>query len=89
MNHYSKIQTKNLNHKLRSLDIDEGIRIESSTKSKKIFVNKNASGTFVVQCINKNYHDNYNKSIRYVDSAKEILELVKSSFGNKFSVWTY
>ena len=49
MNEDITIKTKNLTYRISSLDIDEGIRIESLTSLEKIFINKDASGNFVVQ----------------------------------------
>lgn len=48
-----KLGRRELLSKLESLDIDEGVRIESCRggggKKKKLFVNRRPSGTFVMQ----------------------------------------
>lgn len=62
---------------LSSLDVDEGVRIEG--KGGKMFVNKSASGTFVVQ-VGQEFH--------YLDSAAQVVKLANKTFG-KYSVWAY
>jgi hypothetical protein len=64
--------------KLDSLDIDEGIRIESG--SKKMFISRSLSGTFLVQLDSK--------ELRYLDSAQQVFKLAKN-LGTKLDVWTY
>jgi hypothetical protein len=43
------IKHSRLGKTISSLDFDEGTRIESSGKNKKIFINRSPSGNFVVQ----------------------------------------
>jgi hypothetical protein len=86
----TKIRTRNLTSKLLSLDIDEGLRIESSVQGIKLFINRSASGTFVLQfCNNKDVKENRNKDFVYFDSAEEVIKLIKMKFGRNFSVWSY
>ena len=79
--------------KLQTLDIDEGVRIEeSSIQAKKIFVNKNASGIFVVQlAVNnqKSFAIYDNNDIKYFDSADQVIEFVNSRFDSRFTVIEY
>ncbi len=74
----SRIRMENLVKKLESLDIDEGIRIESGDK--KMFVNRSISGTFLVQ-LDSN-------EPRYLDSALQVFKLAKN-LGRKLHVWVY
>lgn len=62
---------------LSSLDVDEGIRIEG--KGGKMFVNKSASGTFVVQ-VREEFH--------YLDSAAQVVKLADKVF-RKYAAWAY
>lgn len=94
MNEDIAIKTKNLTYRISSLDIDEGIRIESLTSHEKIFINKDASGNFVVQLENVNLdksdnNDNNDNNIKYFSSAEEVVRLVNSTFRKYFSVWIY
>jgi hypothetical protein len=92
MGHHMKEnnKSKRLAKKLVTLDIDEGIRIESPIQGKRLFVNKNASNVFVVQLIIKNKSSDYNNSdIRYFDSAEEVIEFVNLHFQNRFTIVEY
>jgi hypothetical protein len=84
---------KRLAKKLQTLDIDEGLRIEESTvrvKKIKIFVNKNASGIFVVQLVvNDKYHNGGNDNIKYFDSAEQVVEYVNLYFNDRFIIVEY
>jgi hypothetical protein len=86
-------KSKQLARKLLTMDIDEGIRIESSIQRKRIFVNKNASDVFVVQLVvnnnNKNSSDYNNNDIRYFDSAKEVIKFVNLHFQNRYTIVEY
>jgi hypothetical protein len=96
MGHYHMMKenrkSNQLAKKLLTLNIDEGIRIESSIQRKRIFVNKNASDVFVVQLVvdsNNNSSDYDNNDIRYFDSTDEVIEFVKSHFQNRYTIVEY
>ena len=84
-------KSKQLAKKLLTLDIDEGIRIESSIQRKRIFVNKNASDVFVVQLVvsNNNFSDYNNNDVRYFDSTEEVIEFVNLHFQNRYTIVEY
>lgn len=85
-------KSNQLAKKLLTLDIDEGIRIESSIQRKRIFVNKNASDVFVVQLVvdsNNNSSDYDNNDVRYFDSTDEVIEFVNSHFQNRYTIVEY
>jgi hypothetical protein len=88
-----KDKVERLAKKLQALDIDEGIRIQGSAiQGKKIFVNKNASGIFVVQVAVNNQKSSAiydNNDIKYFDSAEQVIELVNSQFDSIFTVIEY
>jgi hypothetical protein len=75
----TRVKQGELLEKLESLDIDEGIRIESG--GDKIFVNKSPSGTFVMQ-----FGDS--EDFRYPDSAEQVAKLVRTTF-QKYEAWAY
>lgn len=74
----TRIKTGELAGRLAALDIDEGIRIEKT--GSKLFVNRNASGVFVVQ---------FGTDFQYFDSAKQVISMVKSKFGGRCTAWAY
>ena len=76
----ARIKMSELPERLAALDIDEGIRVEHADK--KMFVNKNSSGIFVVQ-----FGDS--GDFRYLQSARQVISLVNSTFGNKGTAWIY
>jgi hypothetical protein len=84
-------KSKRLIKKLLALDIDEGIRIEeSSIQGKKMFVNKNASGIFVVQLVIKNKSCDYDsKDVIYFDSAEEVVKFINLTFQSRYSIMEY
>lgn len=73
----TRIKAGELAGRLAALDIDEGIRIEGA--GGKMFVNRNASGAFVVQL---------GGDFQYLGSARQVTGLIKSRFG-KYSAWAY
>ena len=78
---------KELAKQLISLDLDEGIRIEQKSQGKKLFINRNACGYFVVQFIdNQNSEIN---NIQYFTSDAEVLKFVKTKFDKNFSASLY
>jgi hypothetical protein len=76
----ARIKISELAKRLAALDIDEGIRVEHADK--KMFVNKNSSGTFMVQ-----FGDS--SDFRYLQSARQVISLVNSTFDKKGTAWTY
>ena len=74
----NRIKASELAGRLATLDVDEGIRIENA--GRKMFVNKNASGVFVVQS---------GSNFQYLDSARQVRIAIKSMFRGKYSVWAY
>jgi hypothetical protein len=87
---------KILSQLLSFLDSDEGIRIESQSTCKKIFINKNLLGNYVI-LLNYNFTRNmytllnsrgiyaqgrYCKSdeIIYLNTPSEVLELIQGEF---------
>ena len=85
-----KIAETNLREKLKLLDLDEGIRIEGISQTKRIFINKNACENYVVQVVdNVETASDSNHNIKYFNSAAEVYKFVKSTFDRNFSIWQY
>jgi hypothetical protein len=79
----TRIKQGGLENVLSSLDIDEGVRIESGGKKneKKMFVNRSTSGIFVVQVGEEEFY--------YLDSAAQVIKIADKIFGKKYSAWAY
>ena len=79
--------SKKLSHELLNLDIDEGVRIESTKNTKKkMFINKRTSGFFVVE-ICSDLTDM--AEIRFYRNIKHIHKLIDDIFGREYSVTIY
>ena len=80
--------SKKLSHELSNLDIDEGVRIESTkTKNRKLFINKRPSGCFVAELVYSNPIDM--TEISFFVDIRHISKLIDKIFGKKYSVTIY
>jgi hypothetical protein len=79
--------SKKLSHELLNLDIDEGVRIESTKNTKKkMYINKRTSGFFVLEI----YSDLTEMSeIKFYRDIKHIHKLIDDTFGREYSVTIY
>lgn len=80
--------SKKLSRELLTLDIDEGIRIESTkNRKKRMYINKRTSGCFVLEIT---YPDSTDMTeIRFCSDIKYIHKLIENIFGNEYSVTVY
>ena len=83
--------SKKLSHELLNLDIDEGVRIESTKiKNRKVFINKRPSGCFVAESVYLNPSNPINMTeIRFYVDIKHIHKLIDNNFGKEYSVTIY
>ena len=80
--------SKKLSHELSNLDIDEGVRIESTKiKNRKMYIKKRPSGCFVAELVNSN-PINMTEISFYVDT-RHISKLIDNIFGKEYSVTIY
>jgi hypothetical protein len=79
--------SKKLSHELLNLDIDEGVRIESTKNTKKkMYINKRTSGFFILEI----YSDLTEMSeIKFYRDIKHIHKLIDDIFGREYSVTIY
>lgn len=80
--------SKKLSHELSNLDIDEGVRIESTKiKNRKLFINKRPSGCFVAELV---YSNPINRTeISFFVDIRHISKLIDKIFGKEYSVTIY
>ena len=77
---------KKLSHDLLNLDIDEGLRIESTKNRKKLFINKRTSRCFILQI----YSEITNVSeFKFYRDIKPIYALIDKIFGKEYCVSLY
>ena len=80
--------SKKLSHELLNLDIDEGVRIESTKiKNRKVYINRRPSGCFVTELV---YSNPINMTeIRFYVDTRHISKLIDKIFGKECSVTIY
>jgi hypothetical protein len=78
--------SKKLSHELSNLDIDEGVRIESTKNGKNMYINKRTSGFFVLEICSDL---NNTSEIRFYRDIKHIHKLINDIFGREYSVTIY
>jgi hypothetical protein len=76
--------------KIKTLDSDEGIKIDSG-RGTKIFLNRRPSGSYVVEIVGeKNSNtEHQSENIRFIQNIEEIIALVEEILGKSFSVIEY
>ncbi len=77
-----KLNLKDLESHLNSLDLDDGVRIDGTKK--KMFINK-TNAEFVLQI----KVENGSEDIYYYRSTSRVMRLVNSTFDGKYSISTY
>jgi hypothetical protein len=78
-----KLNPKDLESHLNSLDLDDGVRIDGTKK--KMFINKTNANEFVMQI----KVENGSEDIYYYRSTSRVMRLVNSTFNGKYSISTY
>jgi hypothetical protein len=78
-----KLNIKDLESHLDSLDLDDGVRIDDSKK--KMFINKTNADEFILQIKMQNGSEN----IYYYRSASKVMRMVNTTFNGKFSISIY
>lgn len=82
-----KIDSKELYKTLTTLDSDEGIRIENQNRIKKIFINRNLLGTYIV-LVRINELKCKKEKISEFNKIEDVLEFIKENI-DEFNVWIY
>ncbi len=74
---------------LKSLDIDEGIRIESTINKRMLFVNRKASGYFIVQEYGPMDDSSSNGNTRLLSNAQKVVKLIHRRFEGSYRLSSY
>jgi hypothetical protein len=75
---------------LRSLEADEGIRIEGPGGRLKMFVSRSPSGLFAAQLVGKGSHRiGSRENIEYLNSVNDVMSLVQAVFSKVPSFCVY
>lgn len=83
-----KIDSKELYKILTTLDSDEGIRIEDQNRIKKIFINRNLLGTYIVLVRINELKCKKIEKISEFNKIDDVLEFIKENT-DEFNVWIY
>ena len=89
-----KVDTSKLYDYLLNLDLDEGIRVENPRKTKKIFINRNLLGIYVilVRTCKSNLNEKgeviYKEVIYNLNEVESVLKIIKQNLNN-YDVWVY
>ena len=76
------------------MDLDEGVRVENSGKTKKIFINRNLLGLYVilVRTLKSDLQEKkeavYDEIIYNFTDVESILKIIKQNLDN-YDVWIY
>lgn len=74
---------------LKSLDIDEGIRIESTINKRMLFVNRKTSGYFIVQEYGPMDDSSSNGNTRLLSNAQKVVKLIHRRFEGSYRLSSY
>ena len=80
---------KELKSILRSLDSDEGVRIEQLGEQTKMFISKSSSGVFAVQIVNYDSTNDNDVSVEYLNSVPAVITVIKTVFKEGASYLVY
>ena len=89
-----KIDANKLYDHIIDLDLDEGIRLENAEKTKKIFINRNLLGIYIIliRTLKFNWQrkeEEYDKEDIYnLNDAASVLKLIKKNL-DTYDVWIY
>jgi hypothetical protein len=80
--------SKKFSDELSNLDIDEGVRIESTKiKNRKLYINRRPSGCFVAELV---YSNPMNMTeIRFYVDVRHISKLIDKIFGKEYCAAIY
>jgi hypothetical protein len=80
---------KELKNILRSLDSDEGVRIEQLGEQTKMFISKSSSGLFAVQIVSDDSTNDHDVSVEYLNSVQEVMSVINTVFKDGASYLVY
>jgi hypothetical protein len=86
----SKQKKMEFKMKLKTLDSDEGVKIDSG-RGTKIYLNRRPSGSYVAEIAEEKNSkmDHPSENIRFIQNIDEIIALVEDTLGKSFAVIDY
>jgi hypothetical protein len=76
---------------LKSLEVDEGIRVEGPDAGLRMFVSKSHSGLFAIELVDRLASNGVSdgSNIQYLNSVNDVLLHIRSNFKNEPSYYLY
>ena len=76
---------------LKSLEVDEGIRVEGPDAGLRMFVSKSHSGLFAVELVDRLASNGVSdgSNIQYLNSVNDVLLRIRSNFKKEPSYYVY
>jgi hypothetical protein len=85
------LKPRELPHVLKSLEVDEGIRVEGPDAGLRMFVSKSHSGLFAIELVDKLARNGVSNesNIQYLNSVNDVLLHIRSNFKKEPSYYVY
>lgn len=91
LRHSRTLKPRELPRVLKSLEVDEGIRVEGPDAGLKMFVSKSHSGLFAIELVDKLARNGVSNesNIQYLNSVNDVLLHIRSNFKKEPSYYVY
>ena len=85
------LKPRELPHVLKSLEVDEGMRVEAPDAGLRMFVSKSHSGLFAIELVDKLARNGVSNesNIQYLNSVNDVLLHIRSNFKKEPSYYVY
>ena len=85
------LKPRELPHVLKSLEVDEGIRVEGPDAGLRMFVSKSHSGLFAIELVDRLASNGVSdgSNIQYLNSVNDVLLHIRSNFRKEPSFYLY
>jgi hypothetical protein len=85
------LKPRELPHVLKSLEVDEGIRVEGPDAGLRMFVSKSHSGLFAIELVDRLARNGASdgSNIQYLNSVNDVLLHIRSNFRKEPSFYLY
>ena len=91
LRHSRNLKPRELPRVLKSLEVDEGIRVEGPDAGLRMFVSKSHSGLFAIELVDKLARNRVSNesNIQYLNSVNDVLLHIRSNFKKEPSYYVY
>jgi hypothetical protein len=91
LRHSRNLKPRELPRVLKSLEVDEGIRVEGPDAGLRMFVSKSHSGLFAIELVDKLARNRVSNesNIQYLNSVNDVLLHIRSNFKKEPYYYVY